>query len=219
MQNQNRTIIIVGKDGTDKMQKAMKLVSDEPIIKYANEYDVEDNYSIPADVGIIIRECNYKPNVELIRRTILEYRGQVVLTSINQKDVPKKLFNLCKLKRCKKLEFDEIKELAPRSDAPHNYDTDIFTLVGDYLRNPNRELIMQSLKISKPADIQFVSWLAPNIHPNKLMFVDAKVKRRWSSDYFYEMLAYSHDGRMQRKMTPPQRKAYSTIPKFLRKLK
>ena len=82
MQNQNRTIIIVGKDGTDKMQKAMKLVSDEPIIKYANEYDVEDNYSIPADVGIIIRECNYKPNVELIRRTILEYRGQVVLTSI-----------------------------------------------------------------------------------------------------------------------------------------
>jgi len=51
------------------------------------------------------------------------------------------------------------------------------------------------------------------------MFVDAKVKRRWSSDYFYEMLAYSHDGRMQRKMTPPQRKAYSTIPKILRKLK
>ena len=219
MQNQNRTIIIVGKDGTDKLQKAMKLVSDNPIIQYANEFDIEDNYSIPADVGIIIRECNYKPNVELIRKTILEYRGQVVLTSLNQKDVPKKLFNLCKLKRGKKLEVDEIKQLAPRSDEPHNFDTDIFTLVGDYLRNPDRDIIMQSLKISKPSDTQFVSWLAPNIHPNKLMFVDAKVKRRWNPDYFYEMLAYSHDGRMQRKMTPPQRKAYSTIPKILRKLK
>ena len=77
---------------------------------------------------------------------------------------------------------------------------------------------MNQLKVSEPADVQFISWLAPNIHPNKLMFVDAKVKSRWSSDYFYEMLAYSHDGRMQRKMTPPQRKAYSTIPKILRKL-
>ena len=202
------------------MEKARKLVSEDPIIMYANEYDIEDNHSIPAERGIIIRECNYKPNVEAIRKTILEYKGQVVLTSINQKDVPKKLFGMCKLNRAtKKSLFDEIKEIAPRSDEPYNYDVDIFTMVGDYLRNPDREVIMNQLKVSEPADIQFISWLAPNLHPNKLMFLDAKVKRRWSSDYFYEMLAYSHDGRMQRKMTPPQRKAYSTIPKILRKLK
>jgi hypothetical protein len=208
--NKNRTTIIVGKDGTDKLDRAKSLVSDKPIIRYANEFDIEDNYSIPADVGIIIRECNYKPNVDLIRRTILEYRGQVVLTSLNQKDVPKKLFNLCKLKRGKKLEIDEIKELAPRSNEPHNFDVDIFTLVGDYLRNPDREIIMETLKISEPADIQFISWLAPNIHPNKLMFLDSQVKRRWDKSY---------DGRMQRKMTPPQRKKYSEIPKILRRLK
>jgi len=217
--NKNRATIIVGKDGTDKLDRAKSLVSDKPIIRYANEFDIEDNYSIPADVGIIIRECNYKPNVDLIRRTILEYRGQVVLTSLNQKDVPKKLFNLCKLKRGKKLEIDEIKELAPRSNEPHNFDVDIFTLVGDYLRNPDREIIMETLKISEPADIQFISWLAPNIHPNKLMFLDSQVKRRWDKSYFYEMLAYAHDGRMQRKMTPPQRKKYSEIPKILRRLK
>ena len=211
MKNQNRTVIIVGKDGTDKLEKARKLVSEDPIIMYANEYDIEDNHSIPADRGIIIRECNYKPNVEAIRKTILEYKGQVVLTSINQKDVPKKLFGMCKLNRAtKKSLFDEIKEIAPRSDEPYNYDVDIFTMVGDYLRNPDREVIMNQLKVSEPADIQFISWLAPNIHPNKLMFLDAKVKRRWSKSYFYEMLAYAHDGRMHRKMTPPQRKAYSS---------
>ena len=220
MKNQNRTIIIVGKDGTDKLEKARKLVSEDPIIMYANEYDIEDNHSIPAERGIIIRECNYKPNVEAIRKTILEYKGQVVLTSINQKDVPKKLFGMCKLNRAtKKSLFDEIKEIAPRSDEPYNYDVDIFTMVGDYLRNPDREVIMNQLKVSEPADIQFISWLAPNLHPNKLMFLDAKVKRRWSKTYFYEMLAYAHDGRMHRKMTPPQRKAYSSIPKILRKLK
>lgn len=220
MKNQNRTIIVVGKDGTDKMEKASKLVSNDPIIMYANEYDIEDNHSIPADRGIIIRECNYKPNVDVIRKTILEYKGQVVLTSINQKDVPKKLFSMCKLNRASKHSmFDEIKEIAPRSDEPYNYDVDIFTMVGDYLRNPDREVIMNQLKISEPADVQFISWLAPNLHPNKLMFLDAKVKRRWDKSYFYEMLAYAHDGRMHRKMTPPQRKAYSSIPKILRKLK
>ena len=220
MKNQNRTVIIVGKDGTDKLEKARKLVSEDPIIMYANEYDIEDNHSIPADRGIIIRECNYKPNVEAIRKTILEYKGQVVLTSINQKDVPKKLFGMCKLNRAtKKSLFDEVKEIAPRSDEPYNYDVDIFTMVGDYLRNPDREVIMNQLKVSEPADIQFISWLAPNLHPNKLMFLDAKVKRRWDKSYFYEMLAYAHDGRMHRKMTPPQRKAYSSIPKILRKLK
>jgi len=87
------------------------------------------------------------------------------------------------------------------------------------LRNPDREVVKNQLMISEPADIQFISWLAPNLHPNKLMFLDAKVKRRWSKTYFYEMLAYAHDGRMHRKMTPPQRKAYSSIPKILRKLK
>lgn len=220
MKNQNRTIIIVGKDGTDKMEKARKLVSDNPIVVYANDYDIKDNYSIPIDRGIIIRECNYKPNVDTIRRTILEYKGQVVLTSINQKDVPKKIYNMCKLNRVnKKNLFEEMREIAPRSEEPHNYDVDIFTMVGDYLRNSDREVIMNQLKVSEPADIQFISWLAPNIHPNKLMFLDAKVKRRWDKSYFYEMLAYAHDGRMHRKMIPPQRKAYSIIPKILRKLK
>ena len=218
--NQNRAIIVVGKTDTEKMKKAMSFVSDDPIIQYANEFNIEDNYSIPPERGIIIDEVHYKANVELIRKTILEYRGQVVLLSDNQKDVPKKLMSLCKLKRAtKKTMAEEIKEIAPRSNEPVNYDIDMFPMIKEYLRNPDREDVRDILMISKPPDIQILSWIAPNVHPNKLSFIDFYVKRRWSNDYFYEMLAYSHNGRMQRKMVMPQRKAYSTLPKICYKLK
>ena len=218
--NQNRAIIVVGKTDTEKMKKAMSFVSNAPIIQYANEFNLEDNYSIPSERGIIIDEVHYKANVELIRRTILEYRGQVVLISDNQKGVPKKLMSLCQLKRAtKKSMAEEIREIAPRSDEAVNYDIDIFPMIKEYLKNPNREEVKDMLMISKPPDIQILSWIAPNVHPNKLSFIDFYVKRRWSNDYFYEMLAYSHGGRMQRKMVMPQRKAYSTLPKICYKLK
>ena len=218
--NQNRAIIVVGKTDTEKMTKAMTFVSDDPIVVYANEYDITDNYSIPPERGIIIDEVHYKANIELIRKTILEYRGQVVLLSDNQKDVSKKLLSICQLKRAtKKTMLEEIKEIAPRSDEPVNFDVDIFSLIREYLRNTDREEVKDMLMVSKPPDIQLLSWIAPNIHPNKLGFVDFYVKRRWSNEYFYEMLAYSHDGRMQRKMVIPKRRAYSTIPKICYKLR
>ena len=218
--NQNRAIIVVGKTDTEKMTKAMTFVSDDPIVVYANEYDITDNYSIPPERGIIIDEVHYKANIELIRKTILEYRGQVDLLSDNQKDVSKKLLSICQLKRAtKKTMLEEIKEIAPRSDEPVNFDVDIFSLIREYLRNTDREEVKDMLMVSKPPDIQLLSWIAPNIHPNKLGFVDFYVKRRWSNEYFYEMLAYSHDGRMQRKMVMPKRRAYSTIPKICYKLR
>lgn len=218
--NQNRAIIVVGKTDTEKMTKAMTFVSDDPIVVYANEYDITDNYSIPPERGIIIDEVHYKANIELIRKTILEYRGQVVLLSDNQKDVSKKLLSICQLKRAtKKTMLEEIKEIAPRSDEPVNFDVDIFSLIREYLRNTDREEVKDMLMVSKPPDIQLLSWIAPNIHPNKLGFVDFYVKRRWSNEYFYEMLAYSHDGRMQRKMVMPKRRAYSMIPKICYKLR
>tara|TARA_R110002020_G_scaffold32427_3_gene99769 strand:+ start:16980 stop:17831 length:852 start_codon:yes stop_codon:yes gene_type:complete len=218
--NQNRAIIVVGRTETEKMAKAMSFVSENPIVQYANEYNIEDNHSIPIDRGIIIDEVHYRPNIELVRKTILEYQGQVVLLSDNQKDVSKKLFNLCQLKRAtKKTISEDIKELAPRSEDAVNYDIDTFSMVREYLKNPNREEVRDTLSISKPPDVQIMTWLAPNVHPNKLSFVDSVVKRRWSNEYFYDMLAYSHAGRLQRKMEMPKRKAYSQIPKICRKLK
>ena len=90
----NRPIFIVGKAGTGKTTMALELL-DNPIVQYANEYNLVDNYSIPQDKGILIEEANYKPNTDLILNTLRQYSGQVVLTSMNQKDVPKTIMNFC----------------------------------------------------------------------------------------------------------------------------
>tara|TARA_R100000008_G_scaffold20619_1_gene10800 strand:- start:15994 stop:16836 length:843 start_codon:yes stop_codon:yes gene_type:complete len=215
--NENKkAIIVVGKSSKKTTSKAMTFLSNNPIVYYANEYDIEDNYSIPLDRGILILESNYKPNVDLIKKTILQYRGQVVLTSENQKDVPKTIFNLCQLRRA--TGKDNMEEIAPRAVAPMNYNMDIYTLVLEYLRNPNRDEVATLLKEIRPPDMQFISWLTPNLHPNRLIFVDYNVKRRWDSDYFYEILAYSHTGRMERRIEMPKRGKYSQIPRISKRL-
>ena len=214
----NRAILIVGKEGTKKKDKALEYFTD-PIIKYANEFDIEDNYSIPVDRGILIREVDYKPKTDLIIDTILKYRGQVVLTSNNQKDVPKKIFNLCKLKRAGKVTLrNEIKNLAPNSDEPEDYFKNVFELTHDYLKNKNREDVCLKLKLNKPSDVQLLSWLVANLHPNKLAYLDAKVKRRWSQDYFYELLAYAHNGVISRGVVIPPKRAYDRDAKICTKL-
>ena len=76
---ENKPLIVLGNTAMDKITRAKSFVSDNPIVMYANEYNIVDNYSIPKDRGIIIDEMHYKPNNDLIRRTVLEYGGQVVL--------------------------------------------------------------------------------------------------------------------------------------------
>ena len=53
-----RPILIVGKPRTGKTTKALEILSD-PIIEYANEFDIENNFSIPLDRGILIEEVDY----------------------------------------------------------------------------------------------------------------------------------------------------------------
>ena len=213
---ENKPMIVVGNTKLDKMEKALSFVSDNPIVMYANEYNIVDNYSIPSERGIIIDEAHYKPNVDLIKKTMLEYRGQVVLLSDNQKSVPKALFSLCKLKRAgKKIEL-EIK--SPRADESKEYDIDMYPMIREYLKNPDRDEVASMLKLSQPSDTHFLSWLVPNLHPNRLSFVDFSVKRRWPNSYFYELLAYAHDGRLNRKMQMPKRGSYSKLPSISRRL-
>ena len=145
MKNKQRPIIIVGKSNRNCIDKAReylsKFGSNNPIVKYADEYDIEDNYSLPRNRGIIIREVNLKPKKDLIVKTILEYRGNVVLTSSNQKDVPKSIFKLVKLTRATSESEDMIKirKMSPRSNPPKEYDLDIFKIMMEYLKNPDRE--------------------------------------------------------------------------------
>ncbi len=204
----NRPIIIVGKPGTGKTTKALELL-DNPIVQYANEYNLVDNYSISSDKGILIEEVNYKPNTDLILNTLREYSGQVVLTSLNQKDVPKTVMAFCSLKRAgtKKWSQEKIKEIAPNSYDAKEFELTIFELLKDYLRNANRDEVVLKLKLNKPSDFQMLSWLSANISPNKIAYVDSQVKRRWSQDYFYELLGYSHDGSGYAGMDIPKRRA------------
>jgi len=204
-----KPIIVLGNTAMDKMKRAMSFVSDSPIIMYANEYDITDNFSIPKDIGIIIDEMHYKPNTDLIRRTILEYAGQVVLITDSKKAVPTSIYNLCDMKR--PTEKLDVLNISPRADEPINYDLDMFTLVREYLTNRDRDEVALKLKINTPADNQILSWIVPNIHPNKIAFIDNNVKRRWDSSYFYELLAYSHNGKLSAKMVMPTRRKYSKL--------
>jgi len=78
----NKPILIVGKPGTGKTTKAHEILDDDFIVRYANEYDLEDNFSIPLNVGILIEEVHHKPNIDLIVDTLLQFKGKIVLTSL-----------------------------------------------------------------------------------------------------------------------------------------
>ena len=216
--NNDRTILITGKTGTGKSTKAKTFVND-PVILYANDIDF-DIGSFPMERGIIIEDVHFKPDKENILNVIRQYQGQVVLTSINQKSVPKEIVAMCKLKRAGSKNFlkEQLQLLAPNSVSPVTKERDTYSLVYEYLKSKDRELIKDLLLFNKPSDTQIISWLTENMHPNRLIFVDGIVKRRWSQRYFYEMLAYAHDGNLVGRLEMPKRRKYSQIPKLSRRL-
>ena len=215
----NRPTLVVGKTGTGKTTAALDILGPNPIIRYANEYDIVDNFSIPIDRGILIEEVNIKPNIEVIKNTLLEYKGAIVLTSCNQKDVPKKLYHLCKLYRSgtEKYLTNSIMKDAPNSEEPIEFTMNTFDLFYDFLKNKNREEVVTKLKINKPYDELFLTWLVTNMHPNKLAYIDGKVKRRWSQDYFFELLSYSHNGRVIN-IVNPEKSNYTKFSSICRKI-
>ena len=218
MGKRERPILITGQSGTGKSTMAKSLVED-PIILYANELEDRDWKSVTN--SIIIEEVHYKPNKDVIMNIIRHCKTSIILTSNNEKNVPKEIKNACKLRRAGTVvhSLTELKELAPRSQDPHKIEMSVFDLIGDFLRNTNREQVLENLKFNKPPDVQVLTWLGINLHPNKLAFIDGVVKRRWSSNYFYELLTYCHDGRMYSKVNYPKKGNYSKVPMILRKLK
>jgi len=122
--NDNRAILITGKVGTGKSTKALTFVNN-PIILYANDIDF-DVGSFPVENGIVIEDVHYKPDKSAILHIIRHYRGQVVLTSINQKSVPKEIFDMCKIKRAGSFNHlqESIKKIAPHSESPLSFERD-----------------------------------------------------------------------------------------------
>jgi len=217
--NTKRSEIYVGKTGTGKTTLVRSLAPNA-IYFYASEVQVADIYSIPLDLGIIIEDLDYRPNTKEIVHIIRSYKGNVILTSKNRKSIPKEILNICKIKNVgtKKYLRESIKSLSPRGEEPVSFERDVYSLINDYLRDSNRENIKEILLFNKPADTQIISWLTENLHPNKLLFIDGVVKRRWSQEYFYEMLAYTHDGKLCRKTNMAKRGKYSKVPSLLKRV-
>jgi len=213
-----RPILLTGKVGTGKTVKARTFVND-PLVVYANDIDF-DIGSLPTENGIIIEDVHFKPDKDSILFILRNYQGQVVLTSINEKSVPKNIKSMCQIKRAGSTNYlaDSIKEIAPRSSEPFSYERDTYSLVSQYLKNRDRDAIRELLHFNKPSDTQMLSWLIENIHPNRLLFVDGVVRRRWSQAYFYDLLAYSHMGNLAGRINMPNRGTYSKIPYLSRKL-
>ena len=214
-----RPILVTGKPGYGKSTKA-KTFCENPLLMFANEVDTTDIGSHPKEDGIIIEDVHHKPNKDDILHILRNYRGQVVLTSINEKSVPKEIKDMCQIKRAGRTNHlaNQILSIAPNSEEPVKSDMDVFSLCMEFLKSRDRDEVMHKLKFNAHSDTQILSWLSENMHPNRLIFVDGYVKRRWSSDYFWEMLAYSHEGGHVGRMNFPKRFNYSKIPYICRKL-
>lgn len=215
----NRPILITGKNGTGKTTKALTLL-DDPIILYGDSVFLNDLHSLPLSKGILIEDIHYKPDKNGILFILRHYQGKIVLTSINEKSVPTEIKSMCQIKRAgtKKFLREKVQELAPRSEEPFSFEKDTYSLTMQYLKESDRDLMAELLKFNKPSDTQILNWLVENLHPNRLIFVDGVVKRRWSQSYFYEMLAYAHSGNFFGRLAMPKRGTYSKTPSLARRL-
>ena len=214
-----KTPILVGGYGSGKTTKAIELMGNRPYVRYqANDIQIEDVYSYPRHHGVIVEDVHYKPDKDKILDLIL-INSNVVLTSLNEKDVPKTIMNMCTRKRLGRKDYrqNKIKELAPNSESIKEIDKSIFDLNMEILKNKERDYVLRLLKHNKPSDMQILSWVAPNVDVNHITFVDS-IMRKWSIDYFYELLTYSLSGYHGGRPKFAKRYSYSPVPKIMSKL-
>jgi len=201
-----RPILLTGKTGTGKSTKARTFVSDNPIVFYANDIDY-DIGSIPSERGIIIEDVHIKPNKDAVLLILRTYQGQVVITSINEKDVPKNIKAMCQIKRAGSTNYleEQIKSIAPRSEKPSSLERGRFDLMKEFLKCRDRDKVRELLQFNKPKDYVILDFLIANINiPPRVTFIDGIVKRRWHISYFYDLLAYSFSGHLMGKIIMPQ---------------
>ncbi len=116
------------------------------------------------------------------------------LTSVDKKSIPAAIKKLCRIKLAGATVHLPFADIAPRSVPALNPKVDVFEMVKLFLKNRDRDEVARILKSNRPPDVFLMNALSDHVHFNRLLFVDAKVKRRWKYPYFYEMLAYAFTG-------------------------
>ena len=191
-----RPILLVGNYGSCKTTKAIEMMGRRPYkIVYGNNIDIEDIRSYPKNHGLIIEEVHFKPDKNKILDIMDVKHEHLILTSLNEKDVPKAIIDRCKKNRLGRVDHRQntIRKIGSHMEPITLIDKSIYDLTIDYLNNPNREEVIKLLKHNKPPDIQILTWVMGNVDIRKISFVDS-IMRRWSADYFYELLALSESG-------------------------
>lgn len=217
--NKTKHKIFCGGNGSGKTLLATKELGNRPFITMrACDITLDDIYSYPKNHGILIEEVNYKPQKDKILKILLTL-NHVVLTSINEKDVPKAIMNLCSRKRCGQVDKRQvnIRQIAPNAEKIKKYEKSIYELTDEYLKNSNRDEVLEYMKYNKPADLQILSWVQPNVDINKIVKAD-EVMRMWSTDYFYAILTYGFEGNYRGRMSFPKRNSYSPVAKICSKM-
>jgi len=212
--------IFVGKAGTGKTFSAIAALETKEHVRYqADNIPIDDVYSWPMDVSIIIEDVHYKPEKEKIMDLIYSGR-KVVLTSYNKKDVPKVIINACQVKLCGKTNRNQlmIKTLhAKNCEEVKTFEANMWSLTGNYIKMKDRDDFYKGVRLTEPPPMQILSWVSASMpNNNKLAFV-ASTLHRWPKDYFYALLAYSWEGGYIT-MTPPKRKSSSLFPSICLKL-
>jgi len=212
--------LFVGKAGTGKTFNAIcEMGKKDYEVFYANDIAIDDIFSYPKDMGMIIEDL-HESKIEKDKIVDIILSGRTVaLTSRNKKDVPKSIVNLCQVKYPGKYDRRQvkIKLMAKNAEEVINYEKPIFDICMGWIKAKDRSDYYRVLDFNQPAPMQLISWLSATDPTNEKLAFAASVMHRWPVKYLYALVAYSKDGGYGR-VNPPKRSSSNPLTKICKRL-
>jgi hypothetical protein len=80
-----------------------------------------------------------------------------------------------------------------------NMDMNLYKMIKYYLRAKDRNLVSKIFKHNKPNDHTLLKLIYEVNPTNKIIFIGQSVYRKYTINYFYDLLAYSYEPSMKNK--------------------